>query len=105
MDKPTVGEFLAALRKEGGYTQQDVADKLNISDRTLSSWETGRTEPDLSSLAALAIFYGLTVDEILRGERIADRHLETAIAQPEESDDPIEKFSYKSNACVAVGVI
>ncbi|MDE6691250.1 MAG: helix-turn-helix domain-containing protein, partial [Clostridia bacterium] len=52
-----------------GYTQQDVADKLNISDRTLSSWETGRTEPDLSSLAALADFYGLTVDEILRGER------------------------------------
>lgn len=69
MDKPAVGEFLAALRKEGGYTQQDVADKLNISDRTLSSWETGRTEPDLSSLTALADFYGLTVDEILRGER------------------------------------
>lgn len=69
MDKPAVGEFLATLRKEGGYTQQDVADKLNISDRTLSSWETGRTEPDLSSLTALADFYGLTVDEILRGER------------------------------------
>lgn len=72
MDKPAVGEFLATLRKEGGYTQQDVADKLNISDRTLSSWETGRTEPDLSSLAALADFYGLTVDEILRGERKSD---------------------------------
>lgn len=105
MEKPTVGEFLATLRKEGGYTQQDVADKLNISDRTLSSWETGRTEPDLSSLAALADFYGLTVDEILRGERNAELHSETAVAQPDACDDPVEKFSYKRNACVAVGVI
>lgn len=104
MEKPAVGEFLATLRKEDGYTQQDVADKLNISDRTLSSWETGRTEPDLSSLAALADFYGLTVDEILRGERNAERHT-TACEQPEESEDPLEKFFRKRNICVAVGVI
>ncbi len=104
MEKPAVGEFLAALRKEGGYTQQDVADKLNISDRTLSSWETGRTEPDLSSLAALADFYGLTVDEILRGERNAELHPSSS-EQPDESEDPLEMFSRKRNICVAVGLI
>lgn len=67
MIKQSTGEFLAALRKESGYTQQEVAEKLNISDRTLSSWETGRTEPDLTSLTALAKLYGVTADEILNG--------------------------------------
>lgn len=61
---------MATLRKANGYTQQDVAEKLNISDRTLSSWETGRTAPDLLLLPAIADLYGVTVDEILRGERI-----------------------------------
>lgn len=69
MTKQPIGEFIAALRKDAGYTQQDVAEKLNISDRTLSSWETDRTEPDLTSLTALAELYCVTVDEILRGER------------------------------------
>ncbi len=69
MAKQTAGEFLAMLRKAHGYTQSEIAEKLNISDRTLSSWETDRTMPDLLLLPALADLYGVTVDEILRGER------------------------------------
>lgn len=70
--KQTTGEFLATLRKAGGYTQQDVAEKLGVSNRTLSSWETDRTAPDLLILPAIADLYGVTVDEILRGEKKAD---------------------------------
>lgn len=69
--KQTMGEFLATLRKANGYTQQYVAEKLGVSNRTLSSWETDRTAPDLLILPALADLYGVTVDEILRGERRA----------------------------------
>lgn len=69
MTKQTTGEFLATLRKANGFTQADVAEKLNISNRTLSSWETDRTMPDVLILPALADLYGVTVDEILRGER------------------------------------
>lgn len=69
MAKQTTGEFMATLRKANGYTQQDVAEKLNISNRTLSSWETDRTLPDVLMLPAIADLYGVTVDELLRGER------------------------------------
>ncbi|MDE6586004.1 MAG: helix-turn-helix domain-containing protein [Clostridia bacterium] len=69
MAKQTTGEFLALLRKANGYTQQEVAEKLNISNRTLSSWETDRTMPDLLLLPAIADLYGVTIDELLRGER------------------------------------
>ena len=69
MPKQTTGEFMATLRKANGYTQADVAEKLNISNRTLSSWETDRTLPDVLMLPAIADLYGVTVDELLRGER------------------------------------
>lgn len=69
MPRQTTGEFMATLRKANGYTQQDVAEKLNISNRTLSSWETDRTLPDVLTLPAIADLYGVTVDELLRGER------------------------------------
>lgn len=69
--KMTMGEFLATLRKANGFTQQEVAEKLGVSNRTLSSWETDRTAPDLLILPAIADLYGVTADEILRGERKA----------------------------------
>ena len=67
--KQSIGEFLATLRRANGYTQQEVADKLGISNRTLSAWERGTALPDILLLPALAELYGVTTDEILRGER------------------------------------
>ena len=64
-----MGEFLALLRKANGFTQQDVAEKLNISNKTLSSWETDRTTPDILLLPAIADLYGVSVNELLRCER------------------------------------
>ncbi|MDE7453284.1 MAG: helix-turn-helix domain-containing protein, partial [Clostridia bacterium] len=69
MTKRSIGEFMALLRKAAGYTQQEVAEKLNVSNRTLSSWETDRTIPDVLMLPVIAELYGITVDELLRGER------------------------------------
>lgn len=68
--KQTIGEFLATLRRANGFTQQEVADKLGISNRTLSAWERGTAMPDILLLPAIADLYGVTVDEILRGERV-----------------------------------
>ena len=67
--KQQIGEFLATLRKANGYTQQEIADKLGISNKTLSNWECDKALPDLLLLPALAVLYGVTVDEILAGER------------------------------------
>ena len=69
MAKQTIGEFLATLRKANGYTQQEVADRLGISNRTLSGWECSNVLPDILLLPVLAELYGVTVDEILAGER------------------------------------
>lgn len=67
--KQQIGEFLATLRKANGYTQQEIADKLGISNKTLSNWECDKVLPDVLLLPALADIYGVTVDEILSGER------------------------------------
>ncbi len=48
MDQKRIGSFLKELRKEKGITQEQVAEKLNVSARTVSRWETGRNVPDIS---------------------------------------------------------
>ncbi|MBQ6935711.1 MAG: helix-turn-helix transcriptional regulator [Clostridia bacterium] len=65
-----MGTFLAALRKANGYTQQEVADKLNVSNKTVSKWECDDGCPEIMMLPAIAELYSVTVDEILKGERI-----------------------------------
>ena len=70
MENNRMGEFLAALRKSKGYTQQEVADTLGVSNKTVSSWETGASCPDISMLPVLAELYGVMCDEIIRGKRL-----------------------------------
>lgn len=77
MSNHEMGEFLAALRKSKGYTQLEAANLLGVSNKTVSSWETGASCPDISMLPALAELYGVTCDEILRGKRIPETESET----------------------------
>lgn len=70
MENNRMGEFLSALRKSKGYTQQEVADTLGVSNKTVSSWETGASCPDISMLPVLAELYGVTCDEIIHGRRL-----------------------------------
>ena len=70
MVRTSIGEFIAALRKAKGLTQMDVANHLGVSNKTVSSWETGASCPDIALLPAIAELYGVTCDELLRGERI-----------------------------------
>ena len=65
-----MGSFLAALRKAKGMTQQEVADRLNVSNKTVSKWERDEGCPEIMMLPLIADLYSVTVDEILRGERI-----------------------------------
>ena len=65
--KSGIGEFLSILRKSKGLTQQEVADALGVSNKTVSSWETGASCPDIGMLPAIAELFGVTCDELLRG--------------------------------------
>ncbi|MGI6701578.1 MAG: helix-turn-helix domain-containing protein [Christensenellales bacterium] len=63
------GEFLYELRKEKGLTQQELADKLNITNKAVSKWETGDAFPETAQLKPLARILGVSVDELLEGKR------------------------------------
>lgn len=69
MEKKTMGAFIAALRKAAGMTQKELAERLYVSDKAVSRWEREESSPDLSVIPALAEVLGVTVDELLRGER------------------------------------
>jgi len=69
MDNIRTGKLIAELRKEKGYTQQQLADQLNLSNKTISKWESGAGSPDISILTELADVLGVTADELLRGQR------------------------------------
>lgn len=69
MEQRTIGRFIAALRKASGMTQRDLAERLGVSDKSVSRWERDEGAPDLSILPVLAEIFGVTCDELLRGER------------------------------------
>lgn len=68
MNVEKTGAYLASLRKGRDMTQQQVADILGVSNKTVSKWESGAGLPDIGALPALAALYGVTADDILAGE-------------------------------------
>jgi transcriptional regulator with XRE-family HTH domain len=70
MKESKVAELLISLRKEHGYTQSDLAEKLGISFQAVSKWERGENLPDAFTLVELADIYNISVDEILNGKVI-----------------------------------
>jgi len=69
MEKRTIGGLIAVLRKANGMTQRELAERLNVSDKTVSRWERDDGAPDLSAIPVIAEIFGVTCDELLRGER------------------------------------
>lgn len=70
MDNVRTGLLIAQIRKEKGYTQKDLAEKIGVSNATVSKWETGKGFPDISLLEPLAISLNISITEILAGEII-----------------------------------
>ena len=70
MDQIKIGKFIASCRKEQGFTQSALAEKLGISDRAISKWETGKSMPDSGIMLELCDFLKINVNELLSGERI-----------------------------------
>lgn len=68
MDNQKIGAFIAARRKEMGLTQQQLAERLGVTNKAVSKWESGNGIPDISLFTALAEVLGVTADELLRGE-------------------------------------
>lgn len=87
IDKQKFGAFVAALRKEKGYTQKDLADMLYISNKAISKWETGVSIPDMALLVPLAEALGVTVTELLNCQRLPQ---DIPIA-PDQTEELVKK--------------
>lgn len=70
MDTVKIGSFLAGLRKEQKLTQAELGEKLGVTNKTVSRWETGTYMPPVEMLEELSRLYGLTINEILSGRKL-----------------------------------
>lgn len=108
MARNSIGQFIAALRKANGMTQQEVAERLNVSNKAVSRWERDECAPDLLLIPALAEMFDVTCDELLKGERIIG-------TSPQEKKEPkVEKqvkslinrtlSSFKTLICISLAL-
>jgi len=70
MNQEKIGKFILELRREKNMTQQELADKIGVTDRAISKWENGRGLPDLSLMIPLCKELGITINELISGEQI-----------------------------------
>lgn len=101
MDNKLTGAFISERRKELGFNQKQLAERLNVTDKAVSKWETGRSAPDISMLEPLAEALDISVVEILKGKKIEKEQIAPA------SDEVIVKAIKKGNRKwkAAVGVL
>lgn len=89
----SIGAFIAALRKANGLTQKQLAEKLNVSDKAISRWERDECAPDLSLIPVIAEIFGVTSDELLRGQRAAP----DAVPTPQTEEKSKKRLQYLLN--------
>ena len=84
MEKKTIGKFIAALRQSKGMTQKELGDMLYVSNRTVSRWERDECTPDLYLIPTIADIFGISADELLRGEH-------SGVASPAVREEQTER--------------
>lgn len=107
MEQEKVGRFIAELRKEKGLTQKNLAAKINVTDKAVSKWECGYCFPDNSVMQPLCDELGITINELLSGERLtsadynkkAEENIMTLI-----SENNNQKHSKRNFICSLIAV-
>ena len=94
MDNQKFGAFIAALCKERGWTQRDLAEHLNVTDKAISKWERGLGFPDIKTIEPLAEALGVSILEIMRSEHIQGEHI-SADSVSEALTNVIDAVSYQ----------
>lgn len=75
MNQEKIGKFISTLRKEKKLTQEQLAEKIGVTNRSISRWENGKTMPDLSLLEPLSNLLGITINELISGEKIKEEKI------------------------------
>lgn len=108
MNQKKIGDFLKELRKEKSITQQQFAEMIGVSNRTVSRWETGSNMPDLDLVIIIADYYDVDIREILDGERKSEKMdketKETILKIADYSNEEKVVFTKRLNVLFIVGV-
>lgn len=108
MDQMKIGMFFKELRKEKGLTQEQLAERLRVSRRTVSRWETGSNMPDLDILIEMSDYYEVELRELLDGERKGekmDKELEeTVLKVADYSNDEKQRITRRMHALFIGGL-
>ncbi|MBQ4068672.1 MAG: helix-turn-helix transcriptional regulator [Lachnospiraceae bacterium] len=78
MDTQKIGKFLKDLRKQNNMTQEQLGERIGVTNKTISRWETGNYMPPIESLRLLSDIYEVSINEILAGERLSQEHFKEA---------------------------
>lgn len=78
MDTVKIGKFLSELRRERELTQEQLGERLGVTNKTVSRWENGNYMPPVEMLVEISAFYGVSINEILSGKRLDTEEVETA---------------------------
>ncbi len=109
MDQAKTGQFLKELRKEKGITQEQLAEKFLVSNRTVSRWENGNNMPDLDVLIEISDFFEVDLRELLNGERKSENMnkevKETVLQAVDYTNTEAEKCNKRVRLCNALGML
>lgn len=107
MDQLKIGSFIRELRKEKGITQEELAEAMNTSRRTISRWETGSNMPDLDMIPEIAEFFGISISELFDGKRkdiVMNEVKETVLKAAEYTNEQQKKTAKAVCAYFAFGL-
>lgn len=109
MNQKKIGQFLKELRKEKGITQEQLAEILGVTNRSISRWENGVNMPDFDFIMEIAKYFNVGIDELLEGERRTDildkKTEETFIKVADYSNNDKINFSKRLGYIFIAGLI
>ena len=104
MEQVKIGKFIQEMRKQQSLTQRELAEKLNISDKTISKWETGNGLPEVGLMLPLCKLLNISVNELLSGERLDEKQYYKK-AEENIMDLLKEKAEAKKKIIIAVLIV
>ncbi len=109
MNQVKIGGFLKELRKQKGLTQEQIAEKFNVSNRTISRWENGNNMPDLDILLEISDYYEVDLREILNGERKSenmDKEMKQTVLQAVDyTNTEAERYHRRVRICNGIALL
>ena len=108
MNQEKIGKFILKLRREKNMTQQELADRIGVTDRAISKWENGRGLPDLSLMMPLCKELGITINELISGEQIEKEDYQSKLEENifKTIDYTNRKFANKNKMFkIAIGIM